>query len=60
LQPYSKSDKDSQVQLAAFRGALQQLGWNEGQNVEINLVLTEGDTNRLGGLAKGLVASDPT
>jgi hypothetical protein len=36
LIPYPRNDKDSQIQYSAFISALQQLGWINGQNLEID------------------------
>src|SRR6516225_3661481 len=47
LIPYSRVDKDSQIQYSAFISALHQLGW------------THGDESRIAQLAKELVAREP-
>jgi putative ABC transport system substrate-binding protein len=59
LIPYSRVDKDSQIQYSAFISALQQLGWTSGQNLEIDALWTNGDESRIAQLAKELVAREP-
>jgi putative ABC transport system substrate-binding protein len=59
LIPYSESDSDSKIQFAAFRDAMRQLGWKEGENLETEILWTGGDGNKIGALAKQLVASQP-
>jgi putative ABC transport system substrate-binding protein len=38
---------------------LQQLGWTNGQNLEIDALWTNGDESRIAQLAKELVAREP-
>ena len=59
LIPYSPDDKDSQIQYGAFISALQQLGWTNGQTLEVDALWTGGDTGRIAQLAKELVARQP-
>jgi ABC-type uncharacterized transport system substrate-binding protein len=59
LIPYSQNDKDSQIQNSAFISALQQLGWTDGQNLQIDALWTNGDTSKIAPLAKELVAREP-
>ena len=59
LIPYSRVDKDSQIQYSAFISALHQLGWTNGQNLEIDALWTNGDESRIAQLAKELVAREP-
>jgi putative ABC transport system substrate-binding protein len=35
LLPYAEIDRESQARIAAFRDAMQRLGWTEGRNVRI-------------------------
>ena len=42
-------------QLKAFAGAMRDLGWTEGKNVEYRFVYANGDMNRLDALAGALV-----
>jgi putative ABC transport system substrate-binding protein len=59
LIPYSRNDKDSQIQYSAFISALQQLGWINGQNLEIDALWSNDDTSSIAQLAKELVAREP-
>jgi putative ABC transport system substrate-binding protein len=59
LIPYADSDADSKSQLDAFRAAMRQLGWKEGENFETETLWTGGDSSKISALAKQLVASRP-
>jgi len=59
LIPSSPDDKESQTEYSAFISALQQLGWTNGQNLEINALWANGDTSMIGHLAEELVARQP-
>ncbi len=59
LIPYPESDAESQVQLSAFSEKLQQLGWTEGQNLQVSVFWTGGDFGRLQSKAKELAALNP-
>ena len=53
-------DPDDQAYLAAFRQALQQLGWSEGRNVQIiDYRWASGDADRVRKYAAELVAAAP-
>ena len=52
-------DPFGQAQVAAFQQALQQLGWNDGRNVRIDIRWHENDTDRARTYAQELVAVAP-
>ena len=52
-------DPYGQAQVAAFQQALQQLGWNDGRNVRIDIRWHENDADRARGYAQELVALTP-
>jgi putative ABC transport system substrate-binding protein len=52
-------DAESQARLAAFRQGLQQLGWTDGRNVQLDARWGTGDVSRLRSVAEDLVASAP-
>jgi putative ABC transport system substrate-binding protein len=52
-------DRDQAGRLAAFRQALQQLGWMDGANIRIEHRLAEGDPERLRTHAAELIALTP-
>ena len=55
-----ESDSDAQIWHAAFREALQKLGWTEGRNVQIDTRwATPDDSESMRRLAKELVAPQP-
>jgi putative tryptophan/tyrosine transport system substrate-binding protein len=55
LMGFAESDPAAQSWLAAFRGTLAKLGWNEGGNLRIELRWAAGDADRMRTLAKELV-----
>jgi ABC-type uncharacterized transport system substrate-binding protein len=52
-------DAEGQAGIAAFRQALQQLGWGDGSNVRIDIRWSENDLDRIRGNATELVALAP-
>jgi putative tryptophan/tyrosine transport system substrate-binding protein len=52
-------DLDTQTRIGAFRQGLQQLGWVDGQNVQIDVRAGAGDADRLRRYAEELVALAP-
>jgi putative ABC transport system substrate-binding protein len=52
-------DPFGQAQVAAFQQALQQLGWNDGRNVRLDIRWHEGDADRARRYAQELVALAP-
>jgi ABC-type uncharacterized transport system substrate-binding protein len=52
-------DLDTQTRIGAFRQELQQLGWIDGQNVQIDLRAGGGDADRIRQYAEELVALAP-
>src|SRR5262249_44397760 len=59
LMGLSESDPEAQSRIAAFRKALQVLGWTEGRNVQADYYWAAGDIDRTHALAKELVSSAP-
>src|SRR5262245_14239327 len=59
LSALSEDDPEAKARVAAFRQALQALGWREGSNVQIDVRWGAGDRDRLGGQAAALVAQKP-
>lgn len=55
----AESDPEGQARLAAFLQALKQLGWNDGQNVRIEVRYTNGDADRARLDAAELVTHSP-
>jgi putative tryptophan/tyrosine transport system substrate-binding protein len=51
LAPFNKNDPESQVNLAAFRQRLAELGWAEGRNVAIDYRFASGSTELIRGAA---------
>ena len=56
---YAESDPAAQSYVAAFRGALEKLGWTEGDSLRIVLRWSTGDANRIRTFAKELVDLRP-
>jgi putative tryptophan/tyrosine transport system substrate-binding protein len=54
-----ESDSASQARLAAFRNALQELGWTEGRNVQFEVRWSGGNVDRARAFASELVTSAP-
>jgi putative tryptophan/tyrosine transport system substrate-binding protein len=60
LMGYAESDRDARAWYAAFREALQKLGWTEGRNIQIDTRwATPDDVDSMRRLAKELVAPQP-
>jgi ABC-type uncharacterized transport system substrate-binding protein len=57
--PYAESDTEAKAQITAFREALEQLGWQDGRNVQIDYRWTAGEVGRIEMFAKDLVALQP-
>jgi ABC-type uncharacterized transport system substrate-binding protein len=55
----AESDPQQRAQQAAFVSALNELGWTEGRNVNIDTLWSSGDASRLLTDAKNLVALTP-
>jgi ABC-type uncharacterized transport system substrate-binding protein len=56
---YAGSDPNGQVQVAAFRQALQKLGWIEGRNIRIDFRYASDDSARVRALAVELLDLKP-
>ena len=52
-------DPEAQTSVAAFKQALQQLGWSEGRNLQIDFRGAAGDPERIQAFAKELIALQP-
>lgn len=52
-------DPEAQTSIAAFKQALQQLGWSEGRNLRIDFRGAAGDPERMQAFAKELVSLQP-
>ena len=59
LMAFAENDPAAQAQVAAFRGALANLGWMEGRNLRIELRWGAGDADRISTFAKELVELRP-
>jgi len=59
LMGYREDDAEGQANLAAFRQGLQQLGWIEGRNIQIEIRWGGADPDKARGFAKELVAMSP-
>jgi ABC-type uncharacterized transport system substrate-binding protein len=59
LMGFAATDPEAQSRLAAFREALQNLGWTEGRNIRIDLRAAGGDTERIRAYAAELVGMVP-
>src|SRR6516165_12551145 len=59
LMGFAESDPTAQSWLAAFRNALAQLGWSEGNNLRIEVRWGAADPDRIRTLAKELVDLRP-
>jgi ABC-type uncharacterized transport system substrate-binding protein len=59
LVPVAADDPEGKARLAAFRQSLQQLGWTDGRNVQIDTRWAGGDVERIRTYAAELVALAP-
>jgi putative ABC transport system substrate-binding protein len=59
LMGYDENDSEAQAWVAAFREALQKLGWTEGRNVSIDTRWGRADTEVIQRFAQELVALQP-
>ena len=59
LMSFAESDREAQARVAAFRGGLQTLGWEEGRNVSIEIRWAADDAALMQRFAKELVALQP-
>ena len=59
LMGYAENDWEAQAWVAAFRDALQKLGWTEGRNVRIDTRWSRADTEMMKRFAQELVALQP-
>src|SRR5262245_27939636 len=59
LAAYAETDRAGQARIAAFRNALQQLGWSEDHNIRFDYRWGGGNTANANTLATDLVQSMP-
>jgi putative tryptophan/tyrosine transport system substrate-binding protein len=59
LMGYDENDSEAQAWVAAFREALQNLGWTEGRNIRFDTRWGRADTEMMQRLAQELVALQP-
>jgi putative ABC transport system substrate-binding protein len=59
LMPYAADDPEIKSRLAAFHQKLEQLGWSEGRNVQIDYRFAAGSSDRYLPLARDLMALAP-
>jgi ABC-type uncharacterized transport system substrate-binding protein len=59
LMGYPEGDAEGQVSLAAFRQRLQELGWTEGRNIQIDTRWAGADPNKARTFAKELIGMTP-
>jgi putative tryptophan/tyrosine transport system substrate-binding protein len=59
LMAYAESDPEAKARFAIFREELQNLGWSEGRNIQIDTRWATGDEEKISGYAQELVASQP-
>src|SRR5258708_9200568 len=59
LMGYAEDEPDTRARVAAFRAALEQLGWKDGGNVALTYRFGVGDIDRVHGYAKELVGLNP-
>src|SRR4029079_3558120 len=52
-------DPEARTSVAAFKQALQQLGWSEGRNLQLDCIRSAGEQERIHAFAKELVALQP-
>jgi putative ABC transport system substrate-binding protein len=59
LMPLRENDPQSQLRIAAFSQTLRRIGWVEGQTVIFETRYSDGDPERLFGLASELIKASP-
>jgi putative tryptophan/tyrosine transport system substrate-binding protein len=59
LMAYAENDSEARAYVAAFREALEKLGWTEGRNIEIEIRWAALDLEAMQRFAKELVALEP-
>src|ERR1700687_3034494 len=59
LMGYAEDEPDTRARVAAFREALEQLGWKDGRNVQFTYRFGGGDLDRVRGYAKELAGLNP-
>jgi putative ABC transport system substrate-binding protein len=59
LMGYAEEEPDTRARVAAFRAALEQLGWKDGGNVQLTYRFGVGDIDRVHAYAKELVGLNP-
>ena len=59
LMGYAEDEPDTRARVAAFREALEQLGWKDGRNVQFTYRFGGGDIDRVRGYAQELAGLNP-
>jgi len=55
----TEGDSQTEAGLVAFKDGLKKLGWNDGQNIKLDLRWARADNERMKAMAKELVGSHP-
>jgi putative tryptophan/tyrosine transport system substrate-binding protein len=59
LSPYSESDRQRGAEISAFVRGLAELGWTDGQNLQMDVRWAAGDPDRVRSYAKEIVSLQP-
>jgi putative ABC transport system substrate-binding protein len=59
LMPFTENDADTRTHLGVLRSTLQQLGWTEGRNIQVDYRWAGGDVDQMRTFAKELVGLQP-
>ena len=59
LMGYAEAEPDTQARMAAFKQALESLGWKDGHNIQLTYRFGIGDMERVRGYAKELAGLNP-
>src|SRR5215510_9594287 len=59
LMAFAESDREGQTWVAAFHGALQELGWTEGRNIQVDIRWGAANVELMQRFAKELVTLQP-
>jgi len=59
LMGYAGTDAETQLRMGAFRQKLQDLGWTEGRNIQIDFRVTSANPDRIRSEVEGLISRAP-
>jgi putative tryptophan/tyrosine transport system substrate-binding protein len=59
LMGYAGTDAETQLRMGAFRQKLQELGWTEGRNIQIDFRVTSANPDRIRSEVEGLISRAP-